>query len=238
MKNIWILGLMAMASCSPPLYLPNTVQAPTLLEQGEVEVGTYWGSDNLNVQVAGAVTDKIGILASGASDFNSMSDSTYHHFGEVGIGYTHHWADLENRSKVAPLIMGFAGYGAGVVRGENDSGVSDDNTFTSYGWGMYDRVFFQLGGGFTQKNVELLFNLRTTYVTFHKLETNFANLRGTSRENVFLEPTLTLKAGGERLKFFGQLGWAYSSKEMSEVAFRQEPLMLSLGINYQLNFKK
>jgi hypothetical protein len=238
MKNIWILGFMAMVSCSPPLYLPNTVQSPTLLEQGEVEIGTYWANDNLNVQAAGAVTDNIGILASVATDFNSMSDSAYHHFGEIGVGYTHNWADIENRSKVAPLVMGFLGYGAGVVRGENESGVSDDGTFTSYGWGAYDRLFLQLGGGITQKHFELLINLRTTYVTFQKLETNFGEQRGTDRENVFLEPTLTLKVGGERLKLFGQFGLAYSTKEMNQVAFRHEPLMLSLGINYQFNFKK
>ena len=56
MKNLWFLGFFALASCTPPLYLPNTVQAPTLLETGEVEVGTYYSPNFVNVQAAGAVT--------------------------------------------------------------------------------------------------------------------------------------------------------------------------------------
>jgi hypothetical protein len=86
MKNLWIMGLLALASCTPPLYLPNTVQAPTLLESGEVEVGTYYSPNFLNVQAAVAVTDNIGILASGVTDFRSSTDTAYHHFGEIGVG--------------------------------------------------------------------------------------------------------------------------------------------------------
>ncbi|MGK0277378.1 MAG: hypothetical protein ACI9RU_000129 [Litorivivens sp.] len=232
------MGLLALASCTPPLYLPNTVQAPTLLESGEVEVGTYYSPNFLNVQAAAAVTDNIGILASGVTDFRSSTDTAYHHFGEIGVGYTYHWADLEKRNKVAPLVMGFLGYGAGVIRAEQDSYATNDETYVSSGWGNYDRFFLQLGGGFTQKNVELLFNVRGTFVNFKSLYTNFGSYEGSRRYNTFLEPALTIKTGGERLKFFGQFGLALSTEGDQRVAFRQEPLMLSLGINYQFNFKK
>lgn len=237
MKNLWFLGFFALASCTPPLYLPNTVQAPTLLETGEVEVGTYYSPNFVNVQAAGAVTYNVGVLFSGVTDFRSRTDTAYHHFGEIGVGYTHHWANLENKTKIAPIVMGFLGYGAGVIRAEQESWVTNDGSYVSYGWGNYDRFFLQLGGGFAQKHVELLFNVRATYVEFKTLHTNFNN-SDSKKFNTFLEPALTIKTGGERLKFFGQLGLAFEASDQQNVAFRQQPLMLSLGLNYQFNFKK
>ncbi|MCB0762094.1 MAG: hypothetical protein KDC12_11280 [Flavobacteriales bacterium] len=238
MKNVLfaLCATLIITSCTPPLYIPNTPQMPTLSEQGEIEVGAAMGNGGLNVQAAGAATDKIGITLAGTTNFRSTLDSSYHHFGEVGVGFTQLWKNADHDTRIRPLLTVFTGFGTGITGGVRDAS-STENGQVNYGYGAYNRYYLQLGSGFSQKFIDFTVVTRFSYVRFTALTTEYDFRTTGDFDNFFVEPALGVKVGGERLKFMAAMGFSVSMQSSSKVAFRQQPFFGSVGLHYQINLK-
>src|SRR4051812_46347277 len=99
-------AVIAFASCSTNLYVPNAVNAPLLAERGEVKVNLT----HTDLQVAAAVARHLGIMANGYFSSHTAKEG-YEHRGsllEAGIGYF-------STTNTHMAFEGFVGYGIGNV---------------------------------------------------------------------------------------------------------------------------
>ena len=220
-----------MNSCKPPLYIPNTTNTPSLLRQGDTEIGVSTGSNGWDGQFATAITNNFsGMLNSSYSNQpTSRSNYNKHQFLELGLGYTTVFnKEALGTYELKYFFSGFAGGGKGTSEGRM-SGVELN--------GDYSRLFLQPSIGFTDKNFDVILALRTSWVNFTSIYHNqviYSKDRG-DFQNIFYEPTFTFKGGGEHFKFFTQLGFSIGNNQYA--AFRQRPIIFIIGIQGNLNWK-
>ncbi len=226
-----IVGLFFLNSCSPPLYIPNTTNTPSLLRQGDTEIGISTGSNGWDGQFATAVTNNFSAMLNGSYANQPASRSEYnkHHFLELGLGYTYIFnKEALGTYNLKYFFSGFAGGGAGSSEGRMSGEELN---------GDYSRFFIQPSIGFTDKNFDVIIALRTSWVNFTTIkhnQLNYYQVEG-DYQNIFYEPTFTFKAGAEHFKFFTQVG--FSIAENQHAAFRQRPIIFIIGIQGNLNWK-
>lgn len=240
-----IVGAIFFHSCTPPLYIPNTTNAPVLLRQGDTEIGVSTGTNGWDVQAATAITNNIGIMLNGSfADHtgNNRKDFNKHHFAEVGLGYTY---ILNKNGDKDPeyFVSMFAGGGKGQASGSVEfTEVFSSGSVRNSLKGNYSRFFIQPYVGLSQKNVDFIFSYRISRVQFsdinYDLDWGLAYDPKGPSSNLFYEPTLTFKVGGERIKFFSQLGLSLGRYGNTESGFRQRPIIALIGIQANLNWKK
>lgn len=232
------------------LYKPNTIHSPLLKEQGDLNatgsIG-FSGTGLYNLQVAYAPTNHLGIIANGMYHLRSVSssDSTVEKlnmiFGEVGAGY---FKKLGTEENLLFQVYGGSGMGRTSDRMEHVGQFHPEIT------AQYNNVFVQPGIAFTNKNIEMAFDLRANYVYVHDIHaymyeqfewwnTDYNFYSDTTLDFINLEPTFTLKAGGKRLKGLFQLGVtvptvnarSYYMVNTSSI-FGFPLIKLSFGLNY------
>lgn len=236
-----ILGL---NSCI--VYAPNGVNTPLFSKKGQtainanVDVGewtnlraAYAGT---NLQAAYALSDNMGIMANGfwgkheySSGFGGGGHTIYKGKGglfEAGIGYF-------TQSTGGFAFETYAGVGVGNVHIERISNVTQK--FETWG----TKLFVQPSVGYVRKHFEVAFTPRLSVLNYNKptttysdsdlAQSKFVNINHTTW--LFLEPTLTIRAGGQRLKGQIQLGGALklNSKDLGHSAN-----ILTFGITAKL----
>lgn len=217
-----------------PVYVPNTVHAPQLDEQGDVQLGGYFGSSGVDVQAAAAVSDHVGVMA----DFSAANQEEQqgsegapadnfhrHQFGEVGLGY---FGDVGSRADVGV----YGGFGIGQAEAtDNYEFVSADVVKAS---GNYNRWFVQPSMHLSAGPVRFLSAVRFARVHFGEFETNRRTYSANESE-LFLEPALGLSLGTSTVRFDTQFGISRPLAGAEEVAFDYEPSWLSFGVQVNLN---
>ena len=234
-------------SCTPPLYIPNTSNVPTLLKQGDSEISISTGSNGWDAQMATAVTNNLGVMVNGSfADNTNRNRKSYHkhHFTEVGLGYTY----LLNKENIEGnnmkyFISVFAGGGAGKSKGlvEFTEFFGNDTIVNSLE-GDYTRFFFQPYIGMSNNRMSLFFSTRVSRVSFSEINYDLDwastyNQKGPG-DNIFYEPTVTFKIGGKYFKFFTQMGLSLGHYGNTSSGFKQRPLIGIIGIQGNLNWKR
>lgn len=228
MKNlltiIALAGVPFFQSCAP-VYIPNNTNVPLFTEKGEIQLAAYHGTNGTDLQAAVSVIDHLAVMGNFeivSRDSEDPEDYHRHRFGEVGIGFYNTFAE-KGRYEF------YGGYGSG------KSEVFDD--FLSSGGdklmteGKFDRWFLQANIGLGNNVFEGALSYRLSYVNFYRLETvdtSSPNLPDTSMEELMMEPSVTIKVGGENLKFVTQFGLSFPYDDYAR--FDYQPVHWSLGI--------
>lgn len=239
-------------SCRPPLYIPNTTNVPTLKEKGDIDASYTLGTNGHDLQGNYAITNNWGVMLNGSYG-NSKSDSSAsfnrHEFIEIGGGYTINLnEDKLNENKV--LFSAFGGYGFGSSSGLYAYSIGN-SMYSHQTNGTYTRAFIQPSIGYSTNNVDIFFTLRSTYVNVNKIKNeleqsllndeyldDFGNLVKRKNSNIFYEPTLTIRAGGEQVKGFLQFGFSKGLTPNYQTIFRQRPIIFIIGLHADLNVLK
>jgi len=237
------------------LYKPNTINSPLLKEKGDLHATAAFGlsgSGLYNLQSAYALSDHIGIMINGMyhnSEFSSNNNSMERlnmYFGEAGGGY---FSTFGKNNKGLFQCYGGMGYGSTTDKIENSTQVNPEVS------AEYINVFIQPGIGHIEKNVEIAFDVRANYIRLYNIHaylyenfewwnTDFKYYSDTTLDFVNIEPAMTLKAGGDKVKAVFQLGVilpAINSKSYFDVnsssIFVGPLLKFAIGINYTFGKK-
>jgi hypothetical protein len=258
MKNaiqILSFGMLFILAGCVTLYKPNAVPSPLLKEKGELNTSATLGLSGCglyNLQSAYAISNHTGIMVDGMAHNRktSSADSTVEKlnmfFGKAGAGYFTTFGNMKNGLF---QCYGGGGYGVSSDKIKNTGQPAPEVS------GKYFNIFLQPGLAYTKKNFNLAFDLRANYVRvfnihaylyeqFEWWNTDFRFYSDTSLYFINLEPALTIKAGGEKLKGVFQLGAIIpainpdSYFEVNTSSYLVAPLFLfSVGIEYTFRRK-
>ncbi len=210
-------------------YIPSMHNVPSLKQKNDVQLSASLS----NFQGAYAVTDNVGlILDAQISGFGKSSgtDVTYtkrRQFIEGGAGY---FKQMDDNN----IFQCFGGAGYGIV--------SFDNVYSSYTEhykASATKIFIQPSFGYSDKNFDVAFAVKAMSMKFFGVDTtNYSvySLKSDDLYNIdkhpyiFLEPSLTARAGSENAKVFLQL--LYSNK-MNAEPIRYYSLNFYLGISFR-----
>lgn len=218
--------MITLSACSKRIYVPNMVNAPVLKEKYE-----FKGSITpTNLQGAFAITDNIGIMASGQylygfnaadpansndrSDNGNLFDNTTRGgMIEGGAGYFKPFGPSKKM-----VFDVYAGYGGGSFKTlapdyKTGAGVDlNDYTIRNH----FSKVFIQPSIGYVHRVVETVFTSRFTIANFYNSSMGtkaFENnpdeknkfLRVADKPVGFYEPAFTVRVGYKYVKFQAQL---------------------------------
>lgn len=237
--TLTVLIATLLLSCSPIMYIPDTVQAPSLIEKGEVELEGSYGTNGVDAGVAVAFTDNIGAQFKGSFLRRSKSSGDYifRNYVDAGAGYTRVLTEPEEGSKL--FFSAFLGGGYGSAEGEETHGeftlLGASPTYTNYSKGRYFKIWGQPTFGMVGQYVEFSTSFRLNYLEFFELENDFeSNPDGLDldglKNNLFIEPTFTIKAGSENVKFKGQLTYSQGYYPFDRVQFKNKSMNFNIGI--------
>jgi hypothetical protein len=253
--QILILIMFFIFTSCVTLYKPNSIQSPMLKEKGEINTSASLGLSGCgltNFQSAVAISNHTGIVANGMYHFrrSESADSSVEKlnilFGEVGAGY---FTTNGNNSR---LFQCYGGLGYGRT---SDRIVNADQPVPEVK-AEYFNIFIQPGVAFINKYFKLALDLRANYVCLFNIHaylydrfefwnTDFKFYSDTILSFINLEPAVTIKAGGEKLKGVMQFGLTIptiNSKSYFDVnssSIMVLPLInFSIGINYTFGLKK
>ena len=225
------LILFLLTSCAPT-YIPNALHVPLFYEKGEVEANISTGSNQVDAQVAIALTDHLAIMSNFAwADFEGPTEPEFsqHQLAEFAIGT---FFPIGNSGSFEV----YGGYGRGKGNSTDEGLISNNSTYIS-AEGSYSRIFLQTNIGLNTDFLETGFGLRGSQVSFSNYTQN-----GTVFSNppsaFFVEPALFLRMGGGdgenwNIKGFMAVGLSAPLKEVIE--FDHQGLFFNLGLLFRFN---
>ena len=230
-----IILISSLCSCS--VYVPNGVNTPMFTKKGETQINASVGT-GVNVQGAYAVSDHVGIIANGY--FNNTTttinnDDTRKGNGKLFEGGVGYFTKADNGFAFETYVG--AGFGNLTIDKSVVSTKSNKAFETSAA-----KIFIQPTIGYAAKHFELGFTPRFTMMKYQKPTTTYssAELAADKFVNIdqtnwlFIEPTLTIRAGGEKLKGQVQLGRSFKLNSQ-ELGYSSG--ILNLGIVYKFGEK-
>jgi hypothetical protein len=223
LSTLLLFVALALSACAP-IYVPNTLTAPLLAEQGDVFGGFSSGSSGNDFHVAAALTDEAAIMANASiARKDSVNDESYHEheFYEGAIGYFLSTDDVWR-------FETYAGYGEGTAEAENSFDFAETSVH-SYARGSYRRYFAQFNMGMAYDFVEAGFGGRFSYVDFYEVETDGATY-SQSETGMFVEPAIFLRFGLEPIKIQLQLVGSVGA-----APFEHETFVASAGVSFRIN---
>lgn len=243
--KIAFVGFVALlvTSCSPPMYIPDTVHVTTLTEKNEAEIYATGGTNGFDLGVGYAITRNFGIQAKGsllASGVSDADDFMRRSYADLGIGYTNVFGPDGSSSEFVYSVFGGAGYGS--AEGSNSYTISTNsssNTNVNYSKGDYTKYWLQPMIGYKNPYIECLLSTRASFVQFVTLNNVFdsnpqgLDLNGASA-NIFIEPAFTFRGGSEKIKGMVQVGYSFRQLPLNTVRFRNREIMLSMGLMLNL----
>ena len=226
MKNFWIFftiaGLGIMQSCAP-VYIPNNTNVPLFTEKGEIQLAAYHGTNGTDLQAGVSVIDHLAVIGNfeiSSRETEDVEDYHKHRFAEVGIGFYDTFGG-KGRYEF------YGGYGSG--RSETFDYENIFNVNEGRVKGKFDRWFFQGNIGIGNKVFEGALSYRLSYVNFYQFEDLTGSVvHDRPLEELMMEPAITIKVGGERLKFVSQWGWSFPYDDYSR--FDHQPFFWSMGL--------
>jgi hypothetical protein len=216
MKSFVVLIFLSflLSSCVT-IYKPDLVQSPLLKEKSDFNANAavaLSGAGLYNVQAAYAVSDHVGITANGMYHYrktesdNSSTEKLNILYAGAGAGY------FAPFSSGRGLFQCYGGIGFGGSQDKINTAPNPPEVTA-----RYHDIFIQPGVALIRDNFEMAFDLRCRYVNltnihaylydeFEWWNTDFRYYSDTSFYFVNLEPTFTMKVGGEKIKGFLQAG--------------------------------
>jgi len=218
-----------LSSCTTTLYVPNAVNTPLLKEKHEFKATI--GPNN--AQAAFGLTDNFGIIANGYWDkfksettTNGQTTQTLNkgNLYELGLGY------YKPLTKVI-VFETYLGGGLGNIDFNQDNGTK-----------RYDvkgtKFFVQPSIGYVDRFLEVAITPRLSAVKYNGLETFGYSQKELEEEFLvksevedktwlFIEPTLTVRAGFKYVKLQGQIGF---SSKLTKGDLKYQSKLTSIGL--------
>jgi hypothetical protein len=209
-------------SCTPYLYIPNTLNMPLAGNKGDVKGNLYFGSGGVGVQGSYAADSHLVVIANfavldakGTSIFNSgIKPNTNDNFiADIGAGY---FKKISPRGRLE--LLGGIGYGTA-----NASVIEVDGEFFRPAnrlelQGSFYRMFAQCDIGTVNENMEIGFGVRVSsiFMSGNYKVTSGDSMRGNpvlydkpiSGTAVLIEPCLNVGAGWKNAKLNFSLGYS------------------------------
>lgn len=211
-KKVFALSCVTFLSSCSMMYMPNTINTPLFGEKGDLEVAAYTALNGYDVQAAYAPTDHIGVMLN-TNFLDNSTDSTMnfhrHFFIEGGVGYYTKIGE-KGRAEV------YGGYGMGTLNSVWDSG----SLFANNAQVSNNRIFIQPAIGLSNDIIDFSFSPRFAYVN--------ATQGNIKASELFIEPTVTLKAGYKYVKAVTQMGLSFPLDKTA--GFLYQPFLLSFGL--------
>jgi len=220
--NLLIICLLSFASSSCHLlYLPNQVNAPMLTDRNDLSGNISLGLSNVNLQAAYSPVKNVGLMINYAGGKTSNSDNSSitnsYNFLEFGAGY---YKPITKNL----LFDIYGGYGLGEAKTFDN--VWDEATTIN---GNYTRLFIQPSITISASEAfDANLAIRPVFIFMEKTTDSNAPTRSSK---TFLEPVLTLKYGWKYIKIINQFGLSLPT---SNIDYAYNPLILSVGVNFQL----
>ncbi len=222
-----IIILLLFTSCST-LYTPNTRNAPLFREQGEAQLSGYLTSGGIEGQVAYALTDHIAAIGSYVYGSSKEAKYTYKNsYGEIGIGFF-------DRSRSARYEI-IGGYGFGQSTSYDQYYFFGVNN-TVEATGKMQRIFIQPSIGTNNRDFNLIFTPRLSYVSYNEFSTSASvpppltnTVNPNEKAQIFLEPAVTTKFRLKgNLHGIFQLGTALTMN--GDAYYKYEAMQATIGI--------
>lgn len=253
--QILFFGMLLILTGCVTLYKPNAIHSPMLKEKGEINTSASLGLSGCglyNVQAAYAISKHTGVMIDGMyhnrriNSADSSVEKLNMFFGEAGAGYFTTFGNGKNG-----LFQCYGGGGYGSTKDK----IANANQPNPEVNAKYFNIFIQPGLALTGKNFEVAFDLRANYVRlfdihaylydeFEFWNTDFKFYSDTTINFMNLEPAVTLKAGGERLKGVVQFGVTIPTINSDSYFDVNTPALLggslikfSVGVNYTFGRK-
>ena len=215
--KLFSLGVLLIFTGCVTLYKPNAIHSPLLKEKGEFNMSAILGLSGCaatNLQASYALSDHAGIMIDGMYHFRhtnkeeSVDERLNMLFGEAGAGYFSKFGNQNNK-----LFQCYGGFGYGRTSDVIDYNDQPDPQANA----SYVNVFFQPGVAIISNRFEVAFDLRANYIQMFNINAYLYNQfewwntdskfhSDTTLNFMNLEPTITLKIGGKKLKGFLQTG--------------------------------
>jgi hypothetical protein len=211
---IAVFLLMGITSACNPVYVPTTVNVPLLGEKGQANVAATAGISGIDLQGAYAFSKQMAGMVNLSYLAKDKNNYNNHFFIEGGIGY---FLKLGKSGR----FDCYGGYGWGQAE-------ATTNNDTLHPKSDYHRFFIQPSIGVVTDHFDGAFSLRVVHVNFY----NTVHFSGQSK--LFFEPVLTGKFGSKALRFVSQFGLSLPTSKIIELEDSFEPIILSLGLQYNL----
>ncbi|MBC7776693.1 MAG: hypothetical protein H7246_14765 [Phycisphaerae bacterium] len=215
----FIALLSLLSSCSPAIYNANAINAPLLSKKGntKISLGSTLGTEvlfNNNLQGAYAISDHLGLMVNSMqhkfrrtnSSFGSSSTSRHKEiFTEAGLGY---YSAIGNSSKWRWECYG--GFGLGKTR---ETEPNNELIISA----PFRRFFAQPSIGFVSRYFDAALSVRGSYLSVGQINWVGDIRNGTTVHGAIIEPCLTIRAGGRRIKPFLQYSWMFPEDRLAPV---------------------
>jgi hypothetical protein len=221
--------LVLLAGCAP-VYVPNVRNAPLFAKAGEFQGTMLYGTGDLDLQAAVAVTNNFALMGNysyGNRNTDSVTQNHYHKhkFYEGAIGY------YKNDKGFCFEI--FLGYGQGEASSYGDYSIFSSMS-PELAKGKYTRVFLQPSFGFNKKVVNVAFTPRVSWVDFSEFSNAASSKIMDLSPRVFFEPAVTARFNFLDNRFFANLQVGVATPVNGDVIFDYESVNLSTGLGIRL----
>lgn len=220
----FIIAALSLSGCTT-LYKPNAVYSPMLEKKGDLNISSSFsmaGSGLLNANAAYAISDQVGVMVNGMYHTyrekttywsgNNTYDDLSIYMVEVAPGLNIPLSENGNWH-----IQWYAGGGWGDTKVTGSSYNDDPLQPEPYATANFYNFFTQPGIFLSKKNIQLGFDLRANYVNMYDVtaqlyerfdwwNTDYIYTEDADLNFMLLEPNVTFKVGGEKLKAVFQLG--------------------------------
>jgi uncharacterized protein YodC (DUF2158 family) len=221
---LFIISALSLPGCTT-LYKTNAVYSPMLEKKGDLNISAALstsGSGLLNVNAAYAISDRAGLLVNGMYHTyrekttywagNSTSDDLNIYSVELAPGFN---TPLSADGNWHLQWYGGAGWGDTKVNG---SGYTEDPLQPEpYATANFYNFFMQPGIFLSKKNIQLGFDIRANYVNMYDVtgqlyerfdwwDTEYIYTNDANLNFMLIEPNVTFKVGGEKMKAVFQMG--------------------------------
>lgn len=216
-------------------YVPNTVNVPLMRNANEFRL---YADPKINVQASYAITDEVGVMASGhlVTDRKNDGDTGVIQQGsgsqyEAGIGYQR--LLMRNVITSGDLVGEvYVGAGFGSLRLDH---VVDNKSYEVSAM----KIFLQPSLGFSHQYIEVAFTPRVVGLMYGEPTTQYTDDELDIKElpnrtkpmHWFVEPAITVRAGIQEVKLQFQIGQSF---HLSSTPLAHERVILTLGASVNL----
>lgn len=232
MKLSIIVSMLSLAicSCSPTFYMPNTQNVPLHTAKGQTNISGAGNGDMVDLQLSHAVGENFAVMLNGTlvpEQTNVNGNGGKGAFAEIGGGY---FKPLENNFLFE--VYGMAGFGS--MKNINTSQVAQYPATTGIFESSINRLAIQPALGYTSKYFSAAISSRFANAKYMNPKGSMVwndidqIQRFTDKSNYFMiEPALTLRGGLEKVKIQVQFQKSFN---VTDKDFPQKTESASVGL--------
>lgn len=229
------IALLLSLGCSPKYYVPNTLNVPMIQAQGQTNLSVAGNRNQVEFQGALGLTDVLALQVNGGAVIPKDEDNGNGGSGrvlEAGLGYF-------RNLKPNVLFDVYALIGVGTVDNDFPTTLAANPGTTGKISADMTRFGLQPGLSFHRKHFSVSGSARVSRLQYRNIQgslvfdgVNQVDYLNDNKSHVLLEPALTLRGGGERIRVQVQI---VRSLNLTDSSFRQDKNLATLGLNF--NFR-